>query len=392
MLLDTFKFECLESGKGSSIPGSMIFVEHLKALIPGVKNVRKKVGTQLKTYYRGLCIDPIDTCSVSDLRCTTTCITKCLPDNYYIKKISPEEIICETQSGYLSNGNGVTKSITLHMNGMWELEIAGKKVNLSKAYIDGTFHASEKGIKVVFSIVDKIQLCCGLEITKSIIVSRYHTLDLWKRPDNTAVRSMRSVMCEKVISLNSHTFVCRTCQKMTFSQSDNKENQPEPHAPGPESLIKQVRNLFPGADENMIELLVEQAKNVGRHPKGRRWSKKFIGVCMQMYNRSPHCYGLLYSSKLLVLPSQSLLILYKNAIKQKPGFEDDVFQWMYAEANRQNIPEGERYGGVIFDEMAIQTDIQIDKYGDVVEISGFTDYGKEGDTCHALKQGSKEKS
>jgi hypothetical protein len=36
--------------KSSSISGSMIFVEHLKAFIPGVKHVRKEVGTQLKTY------------------------------------------------------------------------------------------------------------------------------------------------------------------------------------------------------------------------------------------------------------------------------------------------------------------------------------------------------
>ncbi|KAH3719929.1 hypothetical protein DPMN_062814 [Dreissena polymorpha] len=57
----------------------------------------------------------------------------------------------------------------------------------------------------------------------------------------------------------------------------------------------------------------------------------------------------------------------------------------------QNIPEGERYGGIIFDEMSIQTDIQIDKHGDIVEISGFTDYGNEGDSCYALKQGSNEK-
>ncbi|XP_052258149.1 uncharacterized protein LOC127862916 [Dreissena polymorpha] len=198
-------------------------------------------------------------------------------------------------------------------------------------------------------------------------------------------------MCAKVVPLHSRVVSCRICQKMTISKSDNKENEPVQNIPVAEPLINQVRSLFPQADENMIELLVEQAKNVGRDPKGRRWSKKFVGVCLQMYNKSPNCYDLLYSSKLLVLPSKSLLILYKNLIKQQPGFDDDVFQWMYTEANRQNIPEGERYGGIIFDEMSIQTDIQIDKHGDIVEISGFTDYGNEGDSCYALKQGSNEK-
>ncbi|KAH3787039.1 hypothetical protein DPMN_165158 [Dreissena polymorpha] len=65
---------------------------------------------------------------------------------------------------------------------------------------------------------------------------------------------------------------------------------------------------------------------------------------------------------------------------------------MYNEANRQNIPQGERYGRIIFDEIEKQTDIQSDKHGDIVDISGFTDYGNEGDSCFALNQGSSEKS
>jgi hypothetical protein len=35
--------------------------------------------------------------------------------------------------------------------------------------------------------------------------------------------------------------------------------------------------------------------------------------------------------------------------------------------------------------MAIQIDNQIDKHGDVVEFSGFNDYGKEREICNALK-------
>jgi hypothetical protein len=47
------------------------------------------------------------------------------------------------------------------------------------------------------------------------------------------------------------------------------------------------------------------------------------------------------------------LISYKNKLKQSPGFDDNVFKWMFLEANRQNIPCPERYGGAIFDEMSV---------------------------------------
>ena len=31
------------------------------------------------------------------------------------------------------------------------------------------------------------------------------------------------------------------------------------------------------------------------------------------------------------------------------------------EANRQNLPKGERYGDIMFDEMSLQTDLEIEK-------------------------------
>ena len=65
---------------------------------------------------------------------------------------------------------------------------------------------------------------------------------------------------------------------------------------------------------------------------------------------------------------------------------------MHIEANRQKISEHERYGGIIFDEMSIQGGIEIDRKGDIVELSGFTDYGNEGNLCHALRTGTQEKS
>ena len=47
---------------------------------------------------------------------------------------------------------------------------------------------------------------------------------------------------------------------------------------------------------------------------------------------------------------------------------------------------------MIFDEMSIQQDIQMDKNGNMLELTGFTELGKEGDICHQLRKGSKNKT
>lgn len=399
-IYESFKLECIDSGKCETVPGFIVFIEHLKALFPDAKRVKRKRDDSYPTEYTGISVKPLDISTTNYNTITFSNIVENLPDNYHMKKCSPTEIICETQSGCFSNGHSVNKEIAFNINGTWQLGIGGKSVDLTKVYIDKTYQLCQEGICLVFKCVDKIQLCNGIKVSKSIIMSRYHTMDSWQSQGNSPVRSVRSLMCMKVVPLHSRVYCCRICQKMTFSSSESKEkrvlkpvqeNDSEKEN-NSESTVDQIKRLFPKANDTMLTLLMEQSKNVGRHPKGRRWSQQFIGVCLQLYNRSPHCYEVLCESKLLILPSKSLLILYKNSIKQKPGFDDEIFHWMHIEANRQNMPEDGRYGGIIFDEMSIQADIEIDKKGDIVELTGFTDFGKEGDLCHALRTGSQEKN
>jgi hypothetical protein len=82
-----------------------------------------------------------------------------------------------------------------------------------------------------------------------------------------------------------------------------------------------------------------------------------------------------------------LLILYKNRIQNNVGFDNDIFKWMHLEAKRRALPIEGWSGGIILDEMSIQTDLQINKNGDVVELSGLMEMGSEGNTCHILRTG-----
>lgn len=128
----------------------------------------------------------------------------------------------------------------------------------------------------------------------------------------------------------------------------------------------------------MITLLLSQVKNLGRNPKGRRWPNKIISVCLDLYNRSSKSYECLEKSNMLVLPSAKLLILYKNCVRQKVGFHDDIFEWMYNEATRLEVPKKGFVGGIVLDEMSIQEDLQIEKTRSGIELIGFVNKGDEG--------------
>ena len=61
---------------------------------------------------------------------------------------------------------------------------------------------------------------------------------------------------------------------------------------------------------------------------------------------------------MLLLPSGRQLQKYKNSISQNPGINTEVFQLMKQEVEKRKIPEEALRGGVMFDEMPIQDDIQ----------------------------------
>lgn len=44
-------------------------------------------------------------------------------------------------------------------------------------------------------------------------------------------------------------------------------------------------------------------------------------------------------------------------------------------------------GGIILDEITIQSDLQINKTGDVFEVFGLVETGSEGNSCHVLRTG-----
>lgn len=392
LLYNSFKFECQESGFTGSIPGLRVLLDNLTSIFPGIKRVRKRDGTEWKTLYRGIAIKPLR--PLDKNRANFNDIIQYIPQSYTIKQICDNKLICSIECDSQCNGNIINKQITFHKDCTWELSICGKTIDLDIVHVKNTFSTEEDSIVSVCYLVEKMQLCEGIEMKRSVIVSRFHTLEKFQKSSSAkSIRSLRSVTCNRVVSFDAKTSACKTCRKMTFSNPlVNKENSNIVEKQPDTENVEQIRHLLKNADSELVNLFLEQAKNITREPSGRRWSKSFIGTCLQLYNRSPHCYQMLISSRLLLLPSTSTLILYKNKLKQEPGFDNKVFEWMLSEAKRRNIPDDGMIGGIIFDEMAVQSDIQLSKCGDVVEIVGFTDIGEEGDLCHSLRKGNLNKN
>lgn len=387
----------LEAGKLSTdrIVARQAFINNMLKMLPQAKRIRKReTGGKWLTLYRGISIKTLQPLCNEDVQLKD--IVNFVPKTYTITDTSNETVSCHIDSGCTANGNHVLKTVSFHSDGKWDLCVFGRNVDLSKIDIDNTFEKTESSITSVCSTVEKLKVCEGKAHSKSVLMTRYHTMDVFQvSATKPAVRTIRSAICNGVIRINTttNTVTCPKCSKMHLSTPADKENKENMNTDNSyDENVKQIKNLLKNANPELVSLFIEQSKQVCRDPKGRRWTKSFIGTCVQIYNRSPQSYKMLIESQLLILPSISTILLYKNKVKQQPGFDHQLFEWMLEEAKNKEVGEEGMVGGLIFDEMCIQSDIQIAKNGDVTELIGFTELGEEGDQCHRLKQGNLDQS
>ena len=321
-------------------------------------------------------------------------IVQCIPDTYTIMEARAKYIRCESNTSYKANGHAVKKCIIFSSDNTWKLQIGDKDIDLKSLLISNTYQFTKEHISVILEIVQKVKICEGVTVTKSVTCSRFHTLERWENTlDEQIVRKLRSVICTMVVNFISIVSICRTCQKMTLGTKIGAVSKEKRNLDPKTRKVTagDITKLIPNATKDMVALLLSQANNVGGDPRGRPWPKDIISICLQLYNRSPLGYNSLRDSGILILPSPSLLILYKNSVHQQVGFHTEIFKWMYTEAKRLKIPTEGWTGGIVIDEMSIQEDLQICKSGDGIEVVGLVDLGEEGNICKTLSVGKKEK-
>ena len=198
-LYEAYEFEMKESGiYNNSNP--RIFSQHILKVFPGA--IRKLVKTRSNTItkYQGLSLktlSPINEQVSNDLKD----IKQYLPKESSIEE-SAKFVKCVIDSGYLSNGNKVEKTIIFNENGEWQLQISGTWVELSTIFIENKYKINKENIETIIQAVRSISLCQAVKVTKSVVVSRFHTLEKWSNINNEAERKVRSVMCKRVIPLH----------------------------------------------------------------------------------------------------------------------------------------------------------------------------------------------
>lgn len=403
-LYNAFQFESLESGNTNDC-GKKMFAAYISALFPNATKLRHKTKQTTETIYHGI---KLHTTSYDT---SVTFPFEKLKDHLPLDLLTIES---ETKTSLTSklkenefeiNGCKIYKYITFSNDGRWKLTVTDKEVNLDAIQISDTYECSCQSIRTVCKLANLLPLCTAFPLTKSVIVSRYHTIENLKICDHQQ-RKVRSILCDRVVPFNSAEKMCLKCKKMTISvpnKNNDKENQPnKPNdtieinrqvSPNTSCTTREkISKMFPGANDDMIDLLMNQADNCVKDPRGRRWSMGVISACLKWFMRSPQSYQDFRDSTFLLLPSPSLLILYKNRIKNNVGFDKEIFKWMHLEAKRRSLPVEGWSGGIILDEMSIQSDIQISKNGDIIELSGLVEIGSEGNTCHTIRTGKADKT
>ena len=165
---------------------------------------------------------------------------------------------------------------------------------------------------------------------------------------------VRSKFCKQAVSFQfmKHQH-CVTCKRQKVSYVKSKPEK---------SDLEKVKELMPSASDAMLSLIMSQIQNSNKeNAKQNRWDRQIMNECLNWYTRSPLSYIQIRQSGLLLLPSPSMLLLYKNSIKHTPGLSTETFRWMDLEAIRMNIPESGRIGGILLDEMSIQQKLEIQK-------------------------------
>lgn len=324
-MYDTFKFETIEAGREVDLTKREFF-EHVLHLFK-CKRVTKRLNPTTTTkVYRGIALKTLGPLAAKCDREFNE-VVNFKPNHFHVILGDNKKVVMTCPTNYTSNGHQVKKIVTFQDNFKWTLKIGEKETDLKSLGVNDNYEIQEDMLKAIFVTVEQIKLCKAVYVDNSlnsVICTRLHQLETWKNTEEEmSSRHLRSIMCLKVVKTNSRVDVCKMCQKMTIK--GKQKNRPIN-----ENQITMNRDLLakriPCASETMIELLLSQFENVGKHPKGRRWSKQIVNVCLQLYTRSPVGYATLRRSKMLVLPSTNLLVLYKGRIQHKVGFQDEVFR------------------------------------------------------------------
>ena len=141
-------------------------------------------------------------------------------------------------------------------------------------------------------------------------------------------------------------------------------------------LSNDLTSIFEEANDDKITPFMnlfwqQQKKLFSSSGTGVRYHPMIIRFCLSLAAKSPSCYEELRNSKVLILPSQRRLKDYRNAIRPKRGFQEEIVQEL--KSLTDSYFDVQRYVVLLFDEMKVMSNLVLDKV--TGELIGFTDLG-----------------
>ena len=373
-IYDTYKIETILDKE--SLLAATLFGQILQRVF-STKSKLKKLHGVMQTVYGLEWKDKIEHNKNSDFDVHN--LRANLPSDLMVSEVCTDYIITQRNTNTFCNGNQVAKKIKFD-NNAFSVTVRGVPVPLAQHQISGYYTNTREGLLNVLLQIDSILLCNGIQVTQNIQMQP-NFYEEKTGTEEKQIKIIRSMYCKMVTEITTYkNESCKSCRRMTINTV--KESQPD--------LTTQqiIKNLMPKADPKLVNFMLSQVLNSNNTDKHQnKWDSSIISECLTWYTRSPQSYREVRDSRLLILPSPDLLILYKNNISQKPGFEPNIFYWMHKESDRLEIPPYGKVGGILIDEMSIQQKLEIKRSGKNLELVGFIEMGEESHYTDILKKG-----
>ena len=332
---------------------------------------RTNLQGKLRSYYHGIrYVDKIDnkTLDVSDLPPDWFAITREDGGATLFRK-------CEVKV----NGYCVVEHIHIDDKGRITLQIGPNTIDPAQVGLPSNFYETILPLHDTLSIVEsRAMLCLGKEVAEEF---SNITITL---PNGNKHHGRKSKLCFGYVPLTSRGRLCPKCLSVNITQfktnsSDDSINcnieESSGHEPH-ESIIPEsvLYEYFPDCPDLLTQLIRFQSKCLwdlknGKDGRCHRWPKSIISFAISLFITSPRSYRLI--STLLYMPSESLIKKYKNNLEKDPGINHNFIQWMYKELDRTESP---KIGGLIFDEMTIQSGVHLQPEGEGLAMTGFVDF------------------
>ena len=263
------------------------------------------------------------------------------------------------------NKTGKTKTIVFYKDTKkWSLQFGTKALNLQKLHLPDGYTEEHEIIKIVTNLAP----CNGRPLQDRIP----------KHFVKTDRGRMHSTYCWLLLAVDENKRMCLACD---WYYTHHLQPTMELCAKQNSELCQLTQQMLPNCTDEQRILLMEQVKiNNMASPNAIRWDPRVIRLCLSMYVAGRKSYNILKDSGMLKLPSGRQLIRYKNRIDQTPGINIAMLKWMKETASEQKIEQHGYAGGLIYDEMKIQSDIVIKLQDNVPTLVGFIDTGVEANS------------